>query len=71
MKKSLKNDNEAETTIHFVREEIARVSKEFSEEDDLIFDRAVKLVKAIDSKKLIHKLPIKPNHNMLEALFGD
>lgn len=71
MKKSLENDDEAENTIHFVRKEIAQVSKELSEVDDLILDRAVKYVKAINSKKLIYKLPIKPNHNMLEALFGD
>ena len=71
MKKSLENDDDAETTIHFVREEIARVSRKFSEVDDLILDRAAQYVKAINLKKLIYKLPIKPNQAMLEALFGD
>ncbi len=47
--------------INFVQEEIVRIINTYTPVDDVIIKRALQYIKAVDSKKLIYRLPIQPS----------
>ena len=47
--------------INFVQEEIVRIINTYTPVDDVIIKRVLQYIKAVDSKKLIYRLPIQPS----------